>query len=65
MNTILNQLNSRRVSTGRLNREDNRLVASLGGESSLIYTKCLYFQHAHFILIVGVGNERRILIGLW
>ena len=22
-----------------------------------------YFQHAHFISIVGVGKERRILIG--
>ena len=24
-----------------------------------------YFQHAHFIPIVGVGKERRILIGPW
>ena len=26
---------------------------------------CLYFQHAHFNPIVGVGKERRILIGPW
>ena len=25
----------------------------------------LYFQHAHFIPIVGVGKERRTLIGPW
>ena len=24
-----------------------------------------FFQHAHFIPIVGVGKERRILIGPW
>ena len=24
-----------------------------------------YFYHAHFIPIVGVGKERRILIGQW
>ena len=24
-----------------------------------------FFQHAHFILIVGVRKERRILIGPW
>ena len=24
-----------------------------------------YFQHAHFVPIVGVGKERRTLIGPW
>ena len=26
---------------------------------------CLYFQHTHFIPLVGVGEERRTLIGPW
>ena len=26
---------------------------------------CRYFQHAHLIPTVGVGKERRILVGPW
>ena len=34
-------------------------------DMTILFTLCLYFQHAHFIPIVGVGKERRILIGPW
>ena len=35
-----------------------------GPVENLIYF-IFFFQHAHFIPIVGVGKKRRILIGPW
>ena len=29
------------------------------------YAICRYFKHAHYIPLVGVGKERRALIGAW
>ena len=33
--------------------------------SPTLYCSAIYFQNAYFIPIVGVGKERRTLIGLW
>ena len=32
---------------------------------SIIIIRLRYFQHAHFIPIVGVEKKRHIIIGLW
>ena len=43
--------------------EIDRIV--LFGDTSNHVELRRYFQHGHFIPIVGMGKERRILIGQW
>ena len=45
-------------------------LKTLSSSSSVVLTTvcdqyAFFFQHAHFIPLVGVGKERRILIGPW
>ena len=71
--TFINILNTEREKRERereREKEEEKKHVSTHSVSSqtyitTYYTICLYLQHAHFIPIVGVGKERRALIGPW